>query len=235
MRLDRITPEITRGKGWAKVIFNDNFTESTFDSIAIVKPRHDKSFLGKHGWQISESRIPLTLENSSPSQLSFLLPPSVVQYMEVSSNYEFIFFDKNSNKIESVIVRWSGISYRAPGGQLSPIEVIPTTDIPDNFTKQEQQVTSTATGSGWPFTSDPKIEKKPDLGWHIPEESPIKVAENPYSEVHEPSIDTPYKSTQTPDLVSSLKEVKKIKCRNSKCGAEILDSMQFCPFCNFGT
>ena len=25
MRLDRITPEITRGKGWAKVIFNDNF------------------------------------------------------------------------------------------------------------------------------------------------------------------------------------------------------------------
>ena len=158
MRLDRITPEITRGKGWAKVFFNDNFNESTFDSIAIVKPRHDKSILGKHGWQISESRIPLTLENSSPSQLSFLLPPSVVQYMEVSSNYEFIFFDKNSNKIESVIVRWSGISYRAPGGQLSPIEVIPTTDIPDNFTKQEQQVTSTVTGSGWPFTSNPKIE-----------------------------------------------------------------------------
>ena len=112
MRLDSITPEITRGKGWAKVIFNDNFIESTFDSIAIVKPRHEKSFLGKHGWQISESRIPLTLDNSSPSQLSFLLPPSVVQYMEVSSNYQFIFFDKNSEKIESVIVRWSGISYR---------------------------------------------------------------------------------------------------------------------------
>ena len=44
--------------------------------------------------------------------------------MEVSSNYQFNFFDKNSEKIESVIVRWSGISYRNSGGELSPIEVI---------------------------------------------------------------------------------------------------------------
>jgi hypothetical protein len=235
MRLDRITPEITRGKGWAKVIFNDNFIESTFDSIAIVKPRHEKSFLGKHGWQISESRIPLIIEKSTSFQLSFLLPPSVVQYMEVSSNYQFNFFDKNSEKFESVIVRWSGISYRNPGGELSPIEVISISNHPESITKQDLQGTSSISGTGWPFSSTPKIEKTPDFGWHIPKESPTKLVEDPYAQVQVPSIDTPSKLIETPNLPNSPKEVKKIKCRNSKCNAEILDSMQICPFCNFGT
>ena len=233
MRLDRIIPEINRGKGWAKVFLNDNFSELVFDNIAIVRSRHEKSYLGKHGWQISESRIPLLLEESINSNFSFLLPPSVVQYMEVSSNYEFIFFEKNANKIVSVIVRWSGISYRAPRGEISPIEDISITNNPVNVTKPEYVGGEKVMVSGWPFTSSPKTETPPDLGWHVPPNAPSIPPPNMPDQKVEDAFISPTEAIQEPIAPYLPKEVKKIKCRNSKCGANILDSMQICPFCNF--
>ncbi len=124
MRIERITPENALGKGWARLKFNDCAAQSELATMAIVRPRHTAPFLGRTGWQIAECRLPLNIALVSASELELLLQPAIVQHLEVASNYEFCFFNSNLQRINSVVVRWSGVSYRAPRGEVSPIEIV---------------------------------------------------------------------------------------------------------------
>ena len=229
MRLDLISPETSRGKGWARVSFKDNTTELIIDSVAIIRPRHIEPFLGKHGWQISEIRIPLLIEQVTESNFSFLLSPAIVQYLEVSSNYEFIFFDMNTKRVANVIIRWSGISYRPPKGLTSPIEVIEKPNPEDEPTTKQLPVNTTTWGmpevvvpiteqeSPWPITAEPKDN--------------LETTEKDQQQELPPQL------AVVDDVTHPVepKEVRKIRCRNIKCDAEILDSMKICPFCKFPT
>lgn len=229
MRLELISAEASRGKGWARVGFKEINTDYIIESVAIIRPRHIEPFLGKNGWQISESRIPLLIDQGAESHFSFLLPPAVVQYLEVSSNYEFIFFDNNTNRIFTVIVRWSGISYRSPRGVASPIEVIETKPrshepevaqpsvIVSTWGTQEVLTTST------PHERIAKISNPPVSDAIISEENDFQVIT---------PIEIPTRPVAPPEMQRS---VRKIKCKNFKCGADIFDSMKVCPFCNFPT
>jgi hypothetical protein len=129
MRVERITPDNALGKGWARLRLNDCAAQSELSTMAIVRPRHTAPFLGRAGWQIAECRLPLNIEMISPSEFELLLPPAIVQHLEVASNYEIYFFNSNLLRINSVIVRWSGVSYRAPRGEVSPIEIIKPADL----------------------------------------------------------------------------------------------------------
>ena len=129
MRLEKISPEPSRGKGLASVKFNKSTDLVDIESMAIVRPRHNESYLGKKGWQISEVRMPLNIQSTSGEELILLLSPSIVQHLDVNQNLEFIFFDSKIQRASSTIVRWYGISYRAPGGEISPIEVIQADEI----------------------------------------------------------------------------------------------------------
>jgi len=225
MRLELISAEVSRGKGWARVGFKEKNTDNIIESVAIIRPRHIEPFLGKNGWQISECRIPLLIELGPESHFSFLLSPAVVQYLEVSSNYEFIFFDSNKNRISTVIVRWSGISYRSPKGVVSPIEVIETK--PRSYEPEEAKPTIIVDMWGTQEVSTTKL----------PHESTVKVINSPISEVpisdeNDFQLATPIEILIQPVVMSEEpREVRKIKCKNFKCDADILDSMKICPFC----
>jgi hypothetical protein len=227
MRLELISAEVSRGKGWARVSFKEKNTDNIIESVAIIRPRHTEPFLGKNGWQISECRIPLLIEIGPESHFSFLLQPAVVQYLEVSSNYEFIFFDCNTNRISTVIVRWSGISYRPPKGAVSPIEVIETQ--PRSYEPAEPKPTNIVGSWGtkeFPITS-------------TPHESTAQVINPPSSDVFVSGGNDFQDTTPNEIFVQPVvtpekpREVRKIKCKNFKCEADILDSMKICPFCKF--
>jgi hypothetical protein len=217
MRFERITSEPSEGRGWARIFFKDITSVEALKTIAIVRPRHVAPYLGKNGWQISESRLPLRLEKISETDCSILLTPATVHYLEVASNYEFVFFDDNLQRIAAPIVRWYGVSYRAAKGEDSPIEVI----------SQDAEETERPTS---PPASAPMITQ---LGWGINLPDPHI----------EPSdfvlpVDLPPTDPLTPPIEKSLpatplhpREVRRVKCLNQRCKAEIFDSMQICPFC----
>jgi hypothetical protein len=215
MRFERITSEPSEGKGWARIFFKDITSVEVLKTIAIVRPRHVAPYLGKHGWQISESRLPLRLEKISETDCSILLSPATVQYLEVASNYEFVFFDDKLHRIAAPIVRWYGISYRAAKGEVSPIEVI------SQDAEETEQPTS-------PPISTPMIT---DLGWGLPDaqidptESLLPVGLPPTDKFSPPIEES---RPTTPPLP---REVRRVKCLNPRCKAEIFDSMKFCPFC----
>jgi hypothetical protein len=215
MRFERITSEPSEGKGWARIFFKDITSVEALKTIAIVRPRHVAPYLGKNGWQISESRLPLRLEKISETDCSILLTPATVQYLEVASNYEFVFFDDKVQRIAAPIVRWYGISYRAAKGEVSPIEVI----SPD--AEETERPTS-------PPASAPMITQ---LGWGIPDVhidppgSLLPVDFPPTEKISAP-ID---ESRPTTPLL--LREVRRVKCLNPRCKAEIFDIMKICPFC----
>lgn len=228
MRVERITPVPDRGKGWARVPFKDCVAPSALASMAIVRPSHMAPFLGRMGWQISESRLPLSLEVTGESEFELLLPPAVVQHLEVG-NYEFLFFDRNSDRIHSVIVRWAGVTYRAPRGEISPIEIIEPDALPP-----DQPIFGTD-GKDRDF---PKPVEPDGFG------SGTAAAGFGNAWTGLPVLDAPSAPPPTPDPppppppppprpVGSYdrKEVRRIRCMNQSCGAEILDSMTKCPFC----
>jgi hypothetical protein len=227
MRLELISAEVSRGKGWARVGFKEKNTDNIIESVAIIRPRHIEPFLGKNGWQISECRIPLLIELGTESHFSFLLSPAVVQYLEVSSNYEFIFFDCNTNRISTVIVRWSGISYRSPKGVASPIEVIETKPL----SYEPEEAKPTVIVGTWGTQEVLKTS--------TPHESTPKVINPPISDVlvsgeNDFQVTTPTEIRVQPVAPpEEPREVRKIKCKNFKCDADILDSMKICPFCKF--
>lgn len=215
MRFERMTSEPSEGKGWARIFFKDITSVEALKTIAIVRPRHVAPYLGKNGWQISESRLPLRLEKISETDCSILLTPATVQYLEVASNYEFVFFDDKVQRIAAPIVRWYGISYRAAKDEVSPIEVI----SPD--AEETKQPTS-------PPGSTPMITH---LGWGLPD-AQIDPAESlspvglPLTDKFSPPIE---ESRPTTPLLP--REVRRVKCLNPRCQAEIFDSMKICPFC----
>ena len=222
MRVERITPLLERGRGWARVPFKDCQEPSALASIAIVKPSHFAPFLGRMGWQISESRLPISIKVTAESEFELLLPPVVVQHLEVG-NYEFLFFNSRAERIHSVIVRWAGVTYRAPRGEISPIEIIEQDDSPPNqpifgvdATTQGFPVvaetegfgpanTATEFGNAWPEVIEPETTPRPTIAASQPPLPPVGTY--------------------------SRKEVRRIRCLNHSCSAEILDSMSKCPFC----
>lgn len=239
MRVERITPDNALGKGWARLRFNDCTAQSELSTMAIVRPRHSAPFLGSAGWQIAECRLPLNIEMISASEFELLLPPAVVQHLEVASNYEIFFFNSNLLKINSVIVRWSGVSYRTPRGEVSPIEIIKPADISlDQFSagntiKQEdvekslqpsgygENISVTGLASAW--SGIPSTDETLDS---------LKSPEIPQNFL---TSQEPKPLTNSSDLLPigsyDRKLVKRIQCRNPVCGAKILNSMKICPFC----
>jgi hypothetical protein len=195
-----------------------------FESMAITRPSHRESYLGKSGWQISECRLPLSLENIGETEFSILLPPAIVQYMDVSGNYKFIFFDRNIQQSDSVIFRWSGISYRAPAGERSPIEVVMQEDSPESHkitdikTAEEPRENDEPSGGSKPNTDTP-----PERSWDPPEDDWHQPTPNDFPK---PKIPIPSEHPTLP------RKFQRVRCVNPNCEAEILDNMKICPFCN---
>ncbi len=224
MRLDKISPEPSRGKGWASIKFIKEDPSVVVESMAIVRPRYSDSYLGREGWQISEARIPLNIQNTTGHELTLLLSPSIVQHLEVNQNLEFIFFDAQVQRTASSTFRWHGMSYRAPGGEKSPIEVIQV-DGPPN------------PGSIWGITDngheppvDPSATDSPE--WTPPGEvapspdAPFADTPPPEVEVHPPFILEPPPPPPPPPPA-----VYRLRCKNSRCAHEILSTHKVCPFC----
>jgi hypothetical protein len=240
MRVERITPENALGKGWARLRFNDCAAPSELATMAIVRPRHTAPFLGQAGWQIAECRLPLNIELISASEFELLLPPAVVQHLEVASNYEICFFNSNLHRIISVVVRWSGVSYRAPRGEISPIEIVKPADLSldqvavGNSIKQEdfdkslqpavsgEDASTKGLASAWGgiTNSDNTLNQPKSL--EETEDFPFPRAAQPISN---PSEYVPIGSYDR-------KMVRRVRCRNPVCGAQILNSMKICPFCS---
>jgi len=239
MRIERITPENALGKGWARLKFNDCAAQSELATMAIVRPRHTAPFLGRTGWQIAECRLPLNIALVSASELELLLQPAIVQHLEVASNYEFCFFNSNLQRINSVVVRWSGVSYRAPRGEVSPIEIVKEADLPTDefivgknikekdvenlFEPAEHSEDSSLKGfaSAWtgiPYTADTlDLSKSPEKS----DDFLVLQDSNPLTK----------SSDHLPIGSYDRKVVRRISCRNPACGAQILNSMKVCPFC----
>jgi len=233
MRLKKINAETSRGKGWARISFNEYTGTNELSSLAIVRPRHSEPYLGRHGWQISECRLQINLDISGENEFSLLLSPAVVQHMEVASNYEFIFFDKLVNRISLVIVRWSGISFRAPRGEVSPIDVIQSDDIPssENIFGTIEQHPSNENVSGKNSLGNNSITEV-NAPWMSLDDPDLTLVPKDYSDTtHSSPIKPTSQDSLTPHNVSSTRIIQRIKCRNPECRAEILDSMQICPFC----
>jgi hypothetical protein len=228
MRVEKITPVAERGKGWARAPFKDCEAPSVLASMAIKRPSHMAPYLGRMGWQISESRLPLSLEVTGDSEFALLLPPAVVQHLEVG-NYEFLFFDQSARLLQSVIVRWAGVTYRAPRGEISPIEIIEPDAPPPN-----QPIISTAgKESDFPkpvepegFSSGPAVTGFGTSWTGTPEPA----APLPTSSPTPPPPPPPPRPAPTGTY--DRREVRRIRCMNTACGAEILDSMTKCPFCS---
>jgi hypothetical protein len=229
MRLNLIKPEPTLGKGWASVAFKECVGIAGFQSMAITRPSHRESYLGKFGWQISECRLPLTLENIGETEFSILLPPAIVQYMDVSGNYKFIFFDRNVQQSDSVIFRWSGISYREPAGERSPIEVVMQDDNAELHKFTDIRAAEDSGKTEEPNFGSTAIDDTTSTGsWHVhdddwsaPKAEPLLI----YAETI-PSTPTLASQHMTP------KKFQRVRCINPNCEAEILDNMKICPFCN---
>lgn len=229
MRLNLIKPEPTHGKGWASVAFKECVGIAGFESMAITRPSHRESYLGKSGWQISECRLPLSLENIGETEFSILLPPAIVQYMDVSGNYKFIFFDRNIQQSDSVIFRWSGISYRAPAGERSPIEVVMQEDSPESH-----KITDIKTVEEPGKTEEPNVGTIPTDdttstgGWHVPDYDWS-------TQQREPTLTHEENTPSPPTVVTqpvTPRKFQRVRCVNPNCEAEILDNMKICPFCN---
>jgi len=227
MRVEKISPIPERGKGWARVFFKECEDSHDLVSMAILRPSHVAPYLGRMGWQVSESRFPVSIEVTAGSEFVLLIPPEVVQHLEVG-NYEFLFFNKSAHRMCSVIVRWAGVTYRAPRGEISPINIV------------EQ---------------DPILSDEPIFGRSTQEETDIKSIKEENSSESSASINSPYLNlslqgiaygdptaqylppTESTDLgllqkdLYESKQVKRIQCVNKDCQAEILDSMKKCPFC----
>lgn len=217
MRLDRIAPEPSQGKGWARLIFKESASFKDFKTMAIIRPRHVEPYLGKHGWQISESRLPLRLEQISETNFSMLLGPATVQHLEVASNYEFVFFDEELQRIASPIVRWYGISYRAAKDEISPIEVISLGNEAAELPSSQPPSAPLLSTEGWgiPFTGEPTNSAAPFF--------PVELPPSNQDSIILPTL--PAKTS------SVAREARRVKCLNLRCKAEIFDSMKICPFC----
>jgi hypothetical protein len=217
MRLEKISPEPSRGRGWASVKFNQCTELVDVDSMAIVRPRHNESYLGKKGWQISEVRMPLNIESTTNDELTLLLSPSIVQHLDVNQNLEFIFFDSKVQRTSSTIVRWYGMSYRSPGGEIPPIEVIQADEI-----QSGNQVLAVSSKENESEANEPLIG-----AWQPAADLASSVDEHPevsgLTQVHPFVLPTP----QAPTL--SL--VHRMRCKNAQCSHEILSTMKICPFC----
>jgi hypothetical protein len=207
MRLESISPELSRGKGWARLDMRECRFASLIFSMCIVRPRYSESFLGEHGWQISEAKLPFSTETLTESEFSFLISPSVVHYLDVNSNYEFKFFDKGGVCLETLILRWSGISFRLLGGKRSPIQVI-------------QQLIATPVVHNDP----PNIVPADDL-W-TPTEPPTEQENIPNTWT---TPDAVQPTNISNDLVTEPKKFRRIAC--PQCGHEIFENMKICPFC----
>jgi len=227
MRLEKISPEPSRGKGWASVKFNKSTDLVDIESMAIVRPRHNESYLGKKGWQISEVRMPLNIQSTSGEELILLLSPSIVQHLDVNQNLEFIFFDSKIQRASSTIVRWYGISYRAPGGEISPIEVIQADEIQSHdevlaLASKDHSTTGESTLEAAGNTQPESL-----LTWQ-----PAVNIESSLDEVHgdlgmakKPELDVSKPFVKGPSLVHRM------RCNNVQCSYEILSTMKICPFC----
>jgi hypothetical protein len=197
-----------------------------------------EQYLGRNGWQISESRLPLIIEVAGESEFDLLLGPAVVQHLEVASNYEFWFYSRSVQLLHLMVVRWAGVSYRAPIGKESPIEVIQPDDLPpvqpifgtdgntNHFetTAEPENVGSrtavTGFGSAWATAPDPGVAPSKI-------EAPGQPAEGFFA--------TSSTSTTQPEPLPSKTHNRavavRIRCCNQNCGYEILDSMKWCPIC----
>lgn len=222
MRLDKISPEPSRGKGWAIIKFIKDDPSVVVESMAIVRPRYSDSYLGREGWQISEARIPLNIQNTTGHELTLLLSPSIVQHLEVNQNLEFIFFDAQVQRTGSSTFRWHGMSYRAPGGEKSPIEVIQVDGPPNpgsiwgiTDNGHEPSVDPTAT---------PSAEGLPQGGIELPLDVTFGDLAPPEVEVHPPFVHEPPPPPPPP-------AVYRLRCKNSRCAHEILSTHHICPFC----
>lgn len=232
MYVEKITPLPDRGRGWARVPFKECEAPSAIKSMAIVRRSHMASYLGRMGWQISESRLPLSVQVTGDSEFTLLLQPEVVQHLEVG-NYEFLFFDHNAQQLHSLVLRWAGVTYRAPGGEISPIEIIQ----PDVVSKDQTIIVSEGEKGG---IAKPAESEGVVSGTSVPGFStawtgiPQPDAPQSLPSMAPPPHLPPLPPISPPDPISTYdrKEVRRIRCMNQSCCAEILDSMIKCPFCS---
>jgi len=119
-----------KGKGWERLDFENPGYTGSYESLVILRPGHEKAFLGEKGWQGAEVHLRISFEILDTTIVSLYLPPPIVQYLEYGFNYQFQLFGSRRDMIGEMIVRWTGRSYRPPGGKMPVIEIIMLDDVP---------------------------------------------------------------------------------------------------------
>jgi hypothetical protein len=119
-----------RGKGWARLDFENPEYGGGYASLVICRNGHAQAFLGAEGWQGAESHLRIDFETLDSTTGSLYLPPPVVQYLEYGFNYQFQLFNALRDRVGEMIIRWTGKPYRPSDGKAPPIEIISPYDIP---------------------------------------------------------------------------------------------------------
>jgi hypothetical protein len=119
-----------KGKGWERLDFENPGYAGSYESLVILSPGHEKGFLGEGGWQGAEAHLRISFEILDTTTVSLYLPPPIVQYLDYGFNYQFQLFSLQRHMIGEMIVRWTGRSYRPPGGKIPVIDIIMPDDAP---------------------------------------------------------------------------------------------------------
>jgi hypothetical protein len=156
MRFLKLIAERALGSGYVRVQFAEAGVMTTGEYRCVVQRvgRRD-SFLGANGWADASKFFMINIEEPSDSgESSFLLKPTVVQYMEASSNYEFTVLDAADSVLGTCNVFWKGVPGYRPPKDSPPVGI---------------EIVSAPNLSGGAPVAEPVVERQtdpgPEVGW----------------------------------------------------------------------
>lgn len=156
MRFLKLIAERSLGPGYVRVQFAEAglMTAGEYRCVVQRVGRRD-SFLGTNGWADASKFFTINIEElSEADESSFLLKPTVVQYMEASSNYEFTVLDAADSVLGTCNVFWKGVPGYRPPKDSPPVGI--------------EIVLAPGTSGGAPVV-EPEVERQtdpgPEVGW----------------------------------------------------------------------
>jgi hypothetical protein len=239
MKQLKLVAEPSKGKGWARLSLTDCEAFSGSCGLAISRPGHKQPFLGPAGWQVSDSRLLIEVQQWEGTDVSLLVSPAIVQHLDAGSNYKFQFFNTSGDLVGDLIIRWAGITYRPPKDGRAPIEItlfdpIESQGIFLGQLGQEQTAETYADvnlvrdeSNFNTFVSDSSEFVSAPISTEIPID-PVSVritveSENTYPHSAEIKVDGP------DTYFDTRRSAVRIRCPN--CSSEIIQGMTRCPFC----
>lgn len=156
MRFLKLIAERALGPGYVRVQFAEAGLMLAGEYRCVVQRvgRRD-SFLGTNGWADASKFLMINIEElSEAGESSFLLKPTVVQYMEASSNYEFTILDAADSVLGTCNVFWKGVPGYRPPKDSPPVGI--------------EIVSAPGTSGGAPVF-EPEVKRQtdpgPEVGW----------------------------------------------------------------------